>query len=111
VATPAKSLLGSPWAIALDPGLELVWMSGDDVDVAVQHDAGPRTGADLGEGDRQIAHPVLARLDPARLQPTLDEARRLVDRVGLGGVVGNQAFGEGYKLVHGFVTRHLSLVT
>src|SRR5436190_1040212 len=77
-------VVGAPadQALAVDSRRELLPKARNDVEMAVQHD-GRRAGADLRERDRQPAHRLLACLDAARLEPSLDEAGSLVDGVGL----------------------------
>ena len=88
-------------AVTLDPRLELLGVGRDDVDVTVQDDGRAVIGANLGEEHRQLADRFLARLDAARLEPALDEARAKPEPVGLAGVVRDQPLGEGDEVRQG----------
>ncbi len=87
-------------AVALQPRVELPGAAGNDVEVALQDDRRhPLARADLGPDHGQSPDLVALGLDPARLEPSLDEAGSLGDRLGLGGLVADQPLGERDELV------------
>jgi hypothetical protein len=62
--------------------------------VAVQHHRRGIRRAHLRHQHRALARGLLAGLDLTRLEPALDEAGGLANRLRLAGVVGDQALGE-----------------
>ena len=91
-------------AVALHHGLELLRASGHDVEVAVEDHRRPLGRADPRGQHGQAADLQLVDRDVARLEPSLHETGGLADPLAVGGVVPDQALGEG-SLVHGIAGR------
>src|SRR5258705_13901401 len=79
--------------------VELLRAGGDDVEMTVKHTRRPLGSTHCCGKDGQPVVQGCVHLDVARLQPPLDEARRAVNPVGGGGVVGDEALAEN-ALVH-----------
>jgi hypothetical protein len=99
---PALHVVGAAadQPVAVDARLELLGAAGDHVEVAVEDDRDALGRADRGGEHRQAVVGLAAHLDVVRLEPSLDEAGRGPRPVELGGVVGDEALGEG-AFLHG----------
>ena len=84
--------------VPLDPRLELVGIAGNDIEVAVE-DQDPALGIPcLGGQHREAPALLLMHRNAPGIEPSLDEARGLMHPLGLRGVVGDQAPGQGQQV-------------